>query len=191
MVPSTFADLVIRRAESSDAEAIAEAHRDSIRSLGSAFYPPADVEAWQQNVAGDVYLKAMEGGEAFFIATAKVEGTTQVLGFSSDYRIEGTAHGTSAYVRGTAARRGIGTALLRRAEAHAAASGARSIQIEASLAGLEFYRANGYAEIRRGKTQLMSGHLIACVFMRKELGGERRVASDARRSHCRPARSDR
>ena len=160
----------MRRAHSSDVEAIAEAHRDSIQSIGPGFYPPGDVQAWQDGLTGDVYVKAMKGGEVFFIATGTVDGTMLVLGFASDYGRDGTTHGTSVYVRGVAARRGIGTALLRQAEAHALANGAERIHIEASLAGCEFYRANGYTETRRGETRLMSGHPIACVFMRKELG---------------------
>lgn len=169
-VSTTIEELEIRQADLSDVDAIAEAHRDSIRSIGPAFYPPADVDAWQHGLTGDVYLKAMKSGEVFFIATGKVDGTALVLGFASDYRIEDATHGTSVYVRGMAARRGIGTSLLRRAEADAANSGATSIRIEASLAGVEFYKANGYTEAHRGKTRLMSGHPISCVFMWKRLG---------------------
>ena len=69
-----IADVEIRRAEASDVDAITEAHRDSIRSLGGAFYPPADVDAWQDGLTRDVYLSAMERGEVFFIATGTVDG---------------------------------------------------------------------------------------------------------------------
>jgi ribosomal protein S18 acetylase RimI-like enzyme len=169
MASTVILDLEIRRADASDADAIAEAHRDSIRSIGGAFYPSTDVDAWQDGLTSDLYLRAMERGEVFFIATGAVDGASLVLGFASDYRIHDAIHGTSAYVRGLAARRGIGTALLRRAEAHAAAHGARNIQIEASLAGVEFYRANGYEEVHRGETRLRSGYPIACVVMRKEV----------------------
>ena len=165
---TTIEELAIRQADPSDVDAIADAHRDSIRSIGPAFYPPHDVDAWQHGLTGDVYLKAMRSGEVFFVATGNVDGTALVLGFASDYRIEGATHGTSVYVRGMAARRGIGTNLLRRAEAYAASRGARRIRIEASLAGVEFYKANGYTETHRGETRLMSGHPIACVFMCKE-----------------------
>lgn len=158
-----------RRAHPSDVDAIAQAHRDSIRSIGPAFYPPHDVDAWEDGLRGELYLNAMDGGEVFFIATGKADATDVVLGFASDYCIEGPTHGTSVYVRGFATRRGIGTALLRLAEAHAVANGASSIQIEASLAGVEFYRVNGYTEVGRGSTRLMSGHPIACVFMRKDV----------------------
>jgi GNAT superfamily N-acetyltransferase len=164
-----IADVEIRRAEASDVDVIAEAHRDSIRSLGGAFYPPADVDAWQDGLTRDVYLRAMERGEVFFIATGTVDGASQLLGFASEYHIDGDVHGTSAYVRGIAARRGLGTAHQRRAERHAVARGARRIQIEASLAGVEFYRANGYVEVRRVEARLRSGQAMACVFMRKQV----------------------
>ena len=93
-----------------------------------------------------------------------------VLGFASDYRIEGSKHGTSVYVRGIAARRGIGSVLLGLAEAHAIVAGATRIEVEASLAGVEFYRVNGFTEVGRGEAHLMCGRPIACVFMRKDVG---------------------
>ena len=164
-----IAEFETRRADRSDADDIALAHRDSIRSIGPTFYPPNVVDDWEEGLTGDVYLKAMEGGEVFFIATGRVDGAL-VLGFASDYCIEGTRHGTSVYVRGIAARRGIGSALFALAEAHAVAHGATTIQVEASFAAAEFYRANGFTEVGRGETRLMSGRPIACVFMRKDLG---------------------
>lgn len=164
-----MAETVIRLAGISDVEMIADAHRDSIGTLGPAYYAPADVAAWKAGPSGSLYLQAMASGEVFFIALGELGGQRLVLGLSSDYRIDGTIHGTSVYVRGGAARRGIGTALLQHAEAHARANGATAIQIEASLAGVEFYRTQGYHEVRRGHVHLKSGHPIACVTMRKDL----------------------
>ena len=164
-----IADLETRRANRSDADSLALAHRDSIRSIGPAFYPPSVVEDWSEGLIGDLYVRAMDAGEVFFIATGTVDGTHLVLGFASDYRIDGPTHGTSVYVRGTAARRGIGSRLLALAEAHAVAYGAAEIRVEASLAGVEFYRANGFIDTGPGETRLRSGRPIACVFMRKSV----------------------
>jgi putative acetyltransferase len=158
-----------RRATESDAAAIAEAHIDSIRSLGSQFYSTGVVDDWSEGLGPGLYVEAMARGEVFFVAVGEIDGKIAVLGFASDYRIEGSQHGASAYVRGAVARRGIGSALMRLAETHAIARGARSIRIEASLAGLEFYRAHGFVEIGRGDTHLRSGRPIACVFMEKQL----------------------
>jgi GNAT superfamily N-acetyltransferase len=161
--------VAFRQALPSDAAAIALAHRDSILSIGASVYPPGVVGDWQDGLTGDVYVKAMEGGEVFFIATGEVDGGSVVLGFASDYRIAAGTHGASVYVRGGAARQGVGSTLLRMAEAHAVENGATRIQVEASLAGVEFYTANGFVETGRGETHLMSGRPIACVFMRKDL----------------------
>jgi len=157
-----------RRAHLTDAEAIARAHRDSIRSIGPHFYPAEVVEAWGAGLTADLYIKAMEGGEVFFIAVGRVNREPEVLGFAS-HRIDDAQDGASVYVRGSVARRGIGTKLLRLAEEHAIAHGATSLRIQASLAGVEFYKANGFDEFGRGEAVLLSGHSMPCVFMRKVL----------------------
>ena len=110
----------------------------------------------------------MDGGEAFFVATGTLDGELTVLGFST-HRVDDAQDGASVYVRGRAARRGIGTLLLRRAEDHARAHGASSLQIQASLAGVEFYKANGFEELSRGEADLLTGRSMPCVFMRKLL----------------------
>lgn len=161
-------DVQTRRADPNDAEAIALAHLDSIRSIGPMFYSPAVVEEWARGITPDMYVRAMQGGEAFFIATGHIDGQPAVLGFAT-HRVDDQQDGASVYVRGGAARRGIGTSLLRLAEAHARTHGATSIQIQASLAGVAFYKANGFEEIGRGEALLMSGRSMPCVFMRKRL----------------------
>lgn len=154
-----------REAGRADVDAIAEAHRDSIQSLGPSFYSREAVEAWQEGVQGQLYLEAMDRDEVFFIATR----SNEVLGFASDYPIDGDTHGASAYVRGSAARHGIGSTLLCLAETRARLRGARSVEIEASLAGVDFYRSHGFVEVGRGESLLTTGEAIACVFMRKDL----------------------
>ena len=157
-----------RRALRSDAAAMAAAHRDSIESLGPAFYPPAAIDTWLAAVSPALYLDAMDRGEIFFIATDIVGGQDVVLGFSSEYRSEGSTHGISVYVRGSAARHGLGSALLRLAEAHAVEQGATCIQIDASLSGVDFYKTHGYRELRRSEVCWATGGAVACVVMCKQ-----------------------
>jgi GNAT superfamily N-acetyltransferase len=163
-----FGDFRIRPAIPADAQAITLAHLDSIRSLGPVFYPEGVVQAWSAGLDPALYVNAMNGGEAFFIATGRLDHETVVLGFST-HRVDDAQDGASVYVRGRAARRGIGTLLLQQAEEHARARGASSIQIQASLAGLEFYKANGFEILGRGHAELLSGHSMPCVLMRKLL----------------------
>ena len=101
-------------------------------------------------------------------AVGVLDGESEVSGFSS-HRVDDGTHGVSVYVRGSVARRGIGSALLRSAEADTISTVATSIRIDASLAAVEFYRAHGYAELSRGMVDLVSGHRMPCVFMRKDL----------------------
>ena len=163
-----LAGVTIRRATEEDAAAIALAHIDSIRSLGAHFYPPDVVEAWGEGLTSSLYRDAMRGGEVFFVAIGQLEGQQVVLGFAT-HRVDDAQDGASVYVRGGASRQGIGTALLRLAEEHARAHKATSLQIQASLAGVEFYKANGFEELERGEAVLMSGKSMPCVLMRKQL----------------------
>jgi GNAT superfamily N-acetyltransferase len=162
----------IRRATLADVDAIADAHRDSIHAIGARFYPADVVSAWGARVAGGLYANAMASGEVFFIAIDDGDGT--VLGFSSHHVDEGE-HRTAVYVKGAAARRGVGSALFRTAEAEARAAGAASIFVAASLAAEEFYRAHGFEEAGRGQHEIGSGRSMGCIFMRKTLHHDHRL----------------
>ena len=146
---------------------MAAAHLDSIRSIGARYYPPDVVNDWAARVAGALYRDAMARGEVFFIAVVE-SGGPEVLGFSS-YGLDGDKHHAGVYVRGSASRVGVGTALLRAAEEAAIAAGAGSIQLDSSLAAVEFYKANGFEETGRGRHRLWSGRAMDCVFMRKTI----------------------
>jgi len=163
----------IRRAEASDAESMAAAHLDSIRSIGPRYYEPAIVQDWGGRVEAGMYLRAMARGEVFFIATDPHNHAAGVLGFSSHSQ-HGDAHGIGVYVRGSATRRGVGAALLHAAEADALASGATTLGIDASLAAVDFYKRYGFIETGRGSHRLWSGRSMSCVFMQKRLDATRR-----------------
>jgi putative acetyltransferase len=162
-------DFEVRRAGPADVDAIAVAHLDSIRSIGSHYYDPPIVDDWGARVNGALYSQAMARGEEFFIAVTGRRSGREVLGFSS-HRIDEDEHRTAVYVRGDAARIGVGSALFRTAEAAAIAAGATSLHVDASLAAVEFYQANGFEVVGRGEHRLSSGRTMACVFMRKNLG---------------------
>jgi ribosomal protein S18 acetylase RimI-like enzyme len=155
----------ILRATADDVDKIAAAHVDSIRTIGIQYYTPEVVKDWSAEITGQLYLDAMRQGEVFFVAVA---ANNEVLGFSS-HRIDDGIHGVSVYVRGSAARCGVGSALLCEAEASAIAANAQSIYIDASLAAFDFYVANGFKEISRGDHRLSSGSSMSCVYMRKDL----------------------
>jgi putative acetyltransferase len=170
-----------RRASPSDADEIATAHLDSIRSIGARFYPADVVDDWSARLvgagAGDLYVGAMERGEVFYVAVGVLDGRPAVLGFAS-HRVEASQHRTAVNVRGAASRCGLCSVLFRLAEADAIAAGATTLTVDASLAAVEFYKANGFAEVARGQHHLRSGRPMPCVFMRKDLGELGSRASD-------------
>ncbi len=160
----------IRGATADDADAIASAHIDSIETIGPRFYRTNLVRAWRGAVQPRLNLDAMAAGERFFVAATTQDERREVLGFSCHHVDEGT-HSVSVYVRGIAVRRGMGSALLRVAETSAAAAGAAGVRLDSSLAAVDFYKANGFAETGRGKHRLQAGGVMTCVFMQKNLSG--------------------
>lgn len=170
----------IRQATLTDVGQIAAAHLDSIRSIGSRHYEPQIVNDWGARVSQELYASAMARGEIFFVAIGDLDGDPVVLGFSS-HALYGDEHRTAVYVRGKAARVGIGSALFRAAEGSAIAAAATSIHVDASLAAVEFYGANGFEEVGRGDHRLSRGRHMPCVFMRKNLAAAGSPEADCRR----------
>ena len=159
----------VRPAVEFDSDGIAEAHMASIRSLGAKAYDPEIVNDWGTPRTGDRYTRAMEKGEIFFVAVEHELGKDErILGFSS-YRFEDGKHRTAVYVRGDVGRTGVGTALFTAAASAARQHGAEEICVDASLAAVAFYKANGFKELGTGEHELKSGRRMACVFMRKHL----------------------
>jgi putative acetyltransferase len=161
------ARFIVRQAEPRDADELAAVHVDSIWTLGAKAYGAEIIRAWGGPRTGERYRAAM-GRECFFVAVEDGLEQPRLLGFSS-YRLEDGKHRTAVYVAGRAGRMGVGSALFRAAEAAARQSGAGEIHVDASLAAVDFYRANGFEEQARGQHPLGSGVMMDCVFMRKKL----------------------
>lgn len=159
---------VIRRAELADTDAIAAAHLDSISTIGPDFYGPEIVKEWRAGLSADVYARAMRAAKHSSLPLATLAARRASSGLP---RIGLTTIGTERPSMSAVRRQGggIGSALYRLAEAHALAAGAGSIEIYASLAAVNFYRANGFEETGKGEHHLMSGQSMACVFMVKKL----------------------
>ncbi len=132
-------------------------HRTSILILGREAYSLAEVESWAAGLAPERYVQAMgEGGETFIVAAA-ADGT--LAGFCSfkDDEVKGL------YVAPEWARRGVGSALLRQAEATIAARGYRLIRIVASLSGQAFYERHGYRLLERRDWTSRGGLVMAAL----------------------------
>jgi putative acetyltransferase len=141
----------------------------SIRSIGAKTYSPEIVYDWGAPRTGELYVRSMEDGTRFFVATGvdhhKIE---RIIGFSA-YVFENGKYRIAVYVVGDFARCGVGTALFTAAEGAARMNGAEQIDIDASLGAVPFYKAIGFEERGTGDHKLKGGRTMACVFMRKRL----------------------
>lgn len=65
------------------------------------------------------------------------------------------------------ARRGVGGMILEACESAAEEAGFTRLEMGATLSGVAFYRAKGYAEIERQKAPLSNGETLEIVRMAK------------------------
>jgi len=162
------APCLVRPASPADASRISAAHAASITSLMPARYEPELVAAYARQCVPGKYLAWFDRGVRVFLAQADA-ASTEVLGFST-YGLEDGKHRTGVFVVGGAARRGVGGALFRAAEAAARAEGAPEVMVDAALNAVGFYRAMGFSETGRGSHRIAGSDLfLDCVHMTKVL----------------------
>jgi putative acetyltransferase len=152
----------VRAAGPEDAPAIHRVHEASIRGLAIAAYTQAEVESWIGVLTDTGYVAAMAGGEAFWVAETEGAG---VVGFSGQQGDEVMA----VYIAPALARRGLGTRLLREAEAAIAVAGHRRVRIGASLNVRAFYEAVGYSVVRERPWVTRGGLTLRTLDMARDL----------------------
>jgi len=168
----------IRRGRPSDAEAIHAVHERAVRVLGRRVYSHSQVESWVHGNTPARYVEAMrEEGEAFEVAVSRLRG---IVGFCAvkDQELR------SLYVDPDWSGLGVGSALLRRAEAMIAAAGHGKVVIGASLAGLPFYEQHGYCVVKHRHWRSRGGLMIPAADMEKRLGNRAEMPM-RRRAHQR------
>ena len=159
----------VRQATAEDAAAIADVHGDAVRGLGAVHYPPEIIAEWGAPRPPSRVRDSMDRGGIFFVAIdPEQEDIESVLGFSS-YAVDGDMHRIAVYVRGSAARQGVGRAVYTAAESVARAAGAPAIYVEAALGAVPFWTALGFETLDRFDHTLASGVLMPSVRMQKLL----------------------
>lgn len=155
--------LHIRPATQDDAVSLLETHIASIRDLCAKDYTPGQIDAWITPKTADLYRKTLQEGNAIFLA----EEHERVIGFIDLELSQGEIR--SFYLRKEAARRGIGTALLQRAEDHFRLRGISAVTLTSTLTSVRFYEARGFTNLGLTTHRLKSGVEIECVKMIKSL----------------------
>ena len=175
----------LRPATAADSAEIQELIARSIRALGAADYSSEQIEGALKGAFGLDSQLVADG--TYFV----VESAGRLVGCGGwSYRrtlFGGDAHkgrdaGTldpntdaakirAFFVDPSAARQGIGTALLERCEAEARGQGFRRVEMMATLPGVRLYEARGYVPEARVQYPLGSGLSIEFVPMSKSLRG--------------------
>ncbi len=156
----------IRRMRAEDARAFLEVHRAAVRGIAAKDYPSSVVEQWaplpitERHVE---HIRANRDNEIRVLAEigGQIVGLGAIVVAGNELR--------ACYVVPDAARKGVGSALVRELEGIALHHGLEWLQLDASLTSRPFYAALGYEVREHGEHVLDSGQRMACVKMRKRL----------------------
>jgi GNAT superfamily N-acetyltransferase len=168
---------IIRRAGRDDITALRAMQARSMRGLGSAYYGAAVTEAFLRH-AETLEEAVVEEGHYFLAEDARgILGSggwsRRVPGYASAGRPAAPAADAatirSVFVDPAAARRGIGSALMRHAEADAARHGVRRLELLATLSGVPLYTRLGYRATRAAELRLPDGSRFPGIAMAKWL----------------------
>ncbi len=179
----------IRKAVMADIPRLREVIEASVRGLQARDYTPAQIEGALTSVYGvDSHLIA--DGTYFAVEADEPSANKSTIvacgGWSKRRTLYGgdqfarredslldPAHDAAKirafFVHPAWARRGIGTMILEACEEAAIASGFTRLEMGATLSGVPFYRAMGYAEVEKQLAPLGNGETLPIVKMAKEI----------------------
>lgn len=156
-------EILLRRARRDDVPAIDAMHALSVRALGAADYTAAEIEAFLHSLhtydpaliddgtyfvlehAGQVVASggwSQRPPHAVLPQADAGQGRARAFSLSPD-----SAMIRSVFVHPGYARLGLGSRLVRHAEAEAAAAGHHLLELWSSLTGVPLYRRLGYQDI--------------------------------------------
>ncbi|MGH7894078.1 MAG: GNAT family N-acetyltransferase [Candidatus Binatia bacterium] len=152
----------VRRAAPRDGPAIHATHTAAVLVTCGSHYAAEEVALWARRVTAASYTEDLVRRDVFV-----AEEAGRVVGFgvldTPDEEVR------AIYVHPAAARRRVGTHLLRALEDAARLRGLRGLHLDASLNAVSFYLAVGWERERATTRTLAPGRDIACVAMTKRL----------------------
>ena len=150
----------------SEARVFLEIHHAAVRGLAADDYPALVVEAWAPPITDQVLDRFLANRDHELRLIAELDGEPAGIGAIVVSQSELRA----CYVAPSAARRGVGSALVAEIERIAREQGLDHLQLESSVTAEPFYAALGYHVESRHEHLLAPGVLMAAVTMRKPLG---------------------
>lgn len=141
-------------------------HERSVRGLAARYYPPDVIERWAASPTEERVLAVLKNPDDETRLIAELDGEPVGLGTLVIAKSELRA----CYVVPEAARKGVGSAIVREIERLAENHGVTALELESSINAESFYAALGYAVIERHDLALRSGITMQAVKMRKAIG---------------------
>jgi GNAT superfamily N-acetyltransferase len=175
----------LRKATADDVPVIADLIAASVRGLSTGFYDDSKIELSIRSVFGVDQDLIADG--TYFVAADDERGIVGCGGWSRRKTLYGASEYLASrdsaildptvdaakirafFVHPSAARRGIGRAILEACEAEAKAEGFMTAEMMATLPGVPLYLAGGYRGDEKVEIPVGDGQQIICVKMRKEL----------------------
>jgi putative acetyltransferase len=134
--------LILRPYNSTDAVALLNLFRHTIREINSADYSPIQIAAW---ACDEIDIQEWQSSFAGrFAYVAMLDGC--IVGFAD---MTNAGHLDRLYVSAEHQRRGIAKTLLAKLKSHATESGIAEIFTEASITAKPFFEASGFASARK------------------------------------------
>jgi GNAT superfamily N-acetyltransferase len=179
------AAIELRAATRADIPALDAMHFLSVQALGSDDYSPAEIEAFighlgtydKQLIDDGTYFVLVHGGHVVGSggwsrhlphAEGQQQGETQQAASLAP----NSAKVRSIFVHPKYARLGLGSRLVRHAEAQAAAAGFRLVELWATLTGVPLYEKLGYQVVSRFGIPVGNGTTVPAVHMARILDAE-------------------
>ncbi len=154
---STF---TIRLFAPGDGEALADLHRRAILAVPDRYYTLEERESWAFGLKPELY--GPKDGEVLEVA---VRQDARAIAFCHSDRDEILG----LYVDPDWQRRGVGSALLGRAEAMIAARGHGIAKVEASISARPFYESRGYRFVADHPHKSRGGLIQTAIEMAKTI----------------------
>jgi putative acetyltransferase len=157
--------VTIRELRPEDARRFLEIQYAAVRGIAARDYTATVVEAWARPITDQAIERFLANRDRELRLVAEIDGEPVGIGAI----VVSNSELRACYVAPSAARRGVGSALVEKIEQIAREHRLDYLELESSITAEPFYAALGYQVESRGQHFLSSGVPMAAVKMRKRL----------------------
>ena len=157
--------IVVRALGPDEGRLYLEIINSAITGLAAGHYEPGIIDAWVHPITDDSLERLRTNPDGEIRLIAELDGRPAGIGAL----VVAHAELRACYVAPHAARRGVGSALVREIERLARERGLGRLELAGSINAEPFYAALGYRVKRRGRHVLRSGDRMPAVWMEKTL----------------------